>query len=449
MNHRLSACRVAEMLPRVLALSCFVIATATVVVAGGFKCATPAPPTYTGATTIFGWGVNWNKQLSSTKEIEPRPYPVLAGSGAMNVSKITGGYMHVAILDTVSSQAWFAGLATSGQLGAGPTVTTKQDMYLPIPFIVDEVEPELFNRSVFDVAAGYAHSCIITQQFNETAKRGVVYCTGKNDHGQLGRTDVADSVTYIQQVQSANASFTAASFTAIAAGSDHNIALTAAGEVWAWGANAKGQLGNGQTSDAHAPVLVAGLSSIVKVGCGFSYCLALDGRGTLFGWGANEQFQLGVVNAGKIVSTPVRIITGVSDFSCGGSHVLAVIQNRLYSWGAGTMGATGHPKNIPALILDSWTVKTPTPVADFTDVNIRSIAAGAKHSIVLDTCGTVYTMGSDAFGQLGQEKLAKRREMFRSLPAKTNANIARRGLKSVAVYASWFNSFLVTEEALL
>lgn len=433
----------------VAVVSCITaIAAQNTASSSGFSCTTAVPPKYAGATTIFAWGANWYGQLSSPKDIEPRPYPLLVGSASMNVSKITGGFMHNAVLDAAGNQAWLAGLAESGQMGGGPTVNTKQTQYLPVPFIVDDVDPELFTRAVHDIAGGYQHTCLITQRFNWTTPQGVVYCSGNNDKGQLGRSDI-ESVTYILPVTATDPMFTAASITALASGPDNMVALTSTGELWSWGANSNGELGNGQTTDANQPVRVHNMRNIVKIGCGFGFCAALDASGILYGWGKNDRFQLGGASTEKAVTIPVQILADVSDFSCGGAHMLAVVENRLYSWGEGTLGATGHPKNIPSLVLDRWYVRTPTAVADFANVNIRSIAAGGKHSIVLDTCGVVYTFGSDSLGQLGQEKLTAKRYQFRSLVAKTNANIKRRGVKPVAVYASWFNSFVVTEETAL
>jgi alpha-tubulin suppressor-like RCC1 family protein len=275
-----------------------------------------------------------------------------------------------------------------------------------------------------------------------------VYCSGNNDKGQLGRDDI-DSVTYILPTTSTDNSYVGASFKALASGPDNMLALTTGGELWAWGANSNGELGNGQTADSNQPVRVHNMRNIVKMGCGFGYCAALDATGILYGWGKNDRFQLGGASGEKAVTTPVQILEGVSDFSCGGSHMLAVVDNRLFSWGEGTLGATGHPKNIPSLVLDRWYVRTPTAVADFADVNVRSIAAGGKHSIVLDACGEVYTFGSDSLGQLGLEKLTAKRYQFRSLVAKTNANIKRRGVTPVAVYASWFDSFVNCVETAL
>jgi len=46
----------------------------------------------------------------------------------------------------------------------------------------------------------------------------------------------------------------------IAVGSEHTLALTSEGEVWAWGSNGDGQLGLGHTGPVREPQLVNGIA---------------------------------------------------------------------------------------------------------------------------------------------------------------------------------------------
>ena len=68
---------------------------------------------------------------------------------------------------------------------------------------------------------------------------------------------------------------TLANVTAIAAGSQHVLALLSDGTVWAWGNNAYGQLGDGTVTDRHAPVEVLGVSNVVAIAAGAHHSLAL------------------------------------------------------------------------------------------------------------------------------------------------------------------------------
>ena len=60
-----------------------------------------------------------------------------------------------------------------------------------IPHVLSTPVPSMvgFNKKIVKVAMGQFHACAIT-----TPRKGVhVYCTGQNNHGQLGRGDKTDS----------------------------------------------------------------------------------------------------------------------------------------------------------------------------------------------------------------------------------------------------------------
>src|SRR4051812_35287765 len=79
----------------------------------------------------------------------------------------------------------------------------------------------------------------------------------------------------------------------VTAGSDFGVALRGNGTAWSWGANYNGQLGNGGTDPTATPRPVPGLHDIVQVSAGDWHVLALDGTGAVWSWGGNERGQLG------------------------------------------------------------------------------------------------------------------------------------------------------------
>eukprot|EP00892_Ulva_mutabilis_P004433 jgi/Ulvmu1/2361/UM013_0209.1 len=85
---------------------------------------------------------------------------------------------------------------------------------------------------------------------------------------------------------------------AVAAGNNHTLALSDAGDVYAWGANECGQLGTGNRSGscAASPQLIEQLghhSPVVDVACGSRHSVAVDAEGKAFGWGWASAGQLG------------------------------------------------------------------------------------------------------------------------------------------------------------
>src|SRR5262249_2235617 len=97
------------------------------------------------------------------------------------------------------------------------------------------------------------------------------------------------------------------------------------GTVMAWGANNFGQLGDGATTERHAPVPVNGLAKALGIAAGASHSLALSSCGTVMAWGANNFGQLG---DGTTTEThaplPVSGLVGATAIAAGGSHSLAL-----------------------------------------------------------------------------------------------------------------------------
>jgi len=81
--------------------------------------------------------------------------------------------------------------------------------------------------------------------------------------------------------------------TAIAAGGNHNLALTTDGSFWAWGNNSSGELGDGTTTAKPAPVQINGLGPLKAIAAGNAHSLVLKADGTVWSWGLNTSGQLG------------------------------------------------------------------------------------------------------------------------------------------------------------
>ena len=109
---------------------------------------------------------------------------------------------------------------------------------------------------------------------------GRAWAWGDNTAGQLGNeTTVFGTSSFPVEITG----LTGVTF--VVAGSDHSLAVTSDGTVWAWGANSLGQLGDETTIDRSAPVRVSGLTNVAggvrAVAAGLQYSLALKNDGTV------------------------------------------------------------------------------------------------------------------------------------------------------------------------
>ncbi|XP_077435259.1 RCC1 and BTB domain-containing protein 1 isoform X2 [Vanacampus margaritifer] len=132
------------------------------------------------------------------------------------------------------------------------------------------------------------------------------------------------------------------------------MALSELGEVFAWGYNNCGQVGNGSTATQPHPrriSLYLQTKMVVSIVCGQTWSMALVDNGEVYGWGYNGNGQLGVGHNSNQLS-PCRLadLHGicVQQVVCGYAHSLALTdEGILYAWGSNTYGqlGTGNKSN--------------------------------------------------------------------------------------------------------
>jgi alpha-tubulin suppressor-like RCC1 family protein len=94
---------------------------------------------------------------------------------------------------------------------------------------------------------------------------------------------------------------------AVAAGSEHSLALRNDGTVWAWGDNKQGQLSGSPSQGTPIPFAVSGLSNIREISAGSGFVVVRDSSQAIWVWGINYDGQLG--NGGtQGSSTPLKVV---------------------------------------------------------------------------------------------------------------------------------------------
>lgn len=237
-------------------------------------------------------------------------------------------------------------------------------------------------------------------------------------------------------------------------GGDHACAVTDAGEVWCWGWNLVGQLGDGTNDTADTPVAVVGLPSpgraqAVATGRNFTCALLVDGSVSCWGddyygqlgdgptnsssnaplpqstcparasrsrspprrttrapcsptatcWGDDANGQLGNGAAGAQTSPPAPItLPGpgtAKAVSAGADHVCVVLTDGgVTCWGQGLDGRLGNGGT-------STVTAPPAPITLPSPGTAAAVSAGYRHSCAVLTSGAVTCWGQDFSGELG------------------------------------------------
>jgi len=237
---------------------------------------------------VYAWGYNMSGQLGlgSTQE-QKSPTPIPNFNSALTV---TAGANHsLALLTNGTLMAW--GANESGQLGDGTNTSRNR----PVPVVL-----------LTDIAAVFAGG---NQSF-AVSTSGVVYAWGDNASGQLGLGSTLPTSTP-SIVKGLGGAGTLTGIETISAGSSHTLALSTSGEVYAWGNNARGQLGTGTTNNSNVPtsVLAASgvkLKNIAGIASGGIHSAAVATTGEVWAWGDNTQFQL-ASNSVDMSTQPIQV----------------------------------------------------------------------------------------------------------------------------------------------
>ena len=94
--------------------------------------------------------------------------------------------------------------------------------------------------------------------------------------------------------------------TAISSGGVHSLALDNSGQVWGWGANTNGQLGQGNLTFQSTPVSIFGFSGAISISAGGAHSLVVKTGGGVWGTGSNLNGQLGDGTTTRTPEPPYR-----------------------------------------------------------------------------------------------------------------------------------------------
>jgi len=302
------------------------------------------------------WGLNDAGQLGNgTSERSLTPLPASVG----NATAIAAATSQTCAITNDGVVCW--GDNASGQLGNG----TFDSSALPLPVCAHDACDPLDD--VERLALGSSHACAIS------SSQGLL-CWGSNASGQLSAACDGVCATPVALCLPGPGSecLDGAGILAITAGAAHTCALTYE-DVFCWGDNTFGQLGDGTEERTDLPVAVVGLESPTAIAAGLNHTCALSASTDVTCWGMNAFAQLGN-GSGDNASTPIPVeglADDIVDIAAGSSHTCVVLSGgALQCWGWNADGRLGDGtfsrRDEPVDVLGFGPKPTPTPTRTST-----------------------------------------------------------------------------------
>lgn len=273
----------------------------------------------------------------------------IAAGGATAYARATDGRVY----------AW--GWNNNGQVGNGSTAE-----------VVGTPVPVANLTGVVDIAAGYSTAYALKSDGTVWAWGYNGGALGNGSYGVGCDTDPAGSGCIARtpvQVPGLTG------VVSIGAAWSNGYAVKSDGTVWAWGWNTEGELGNGTEGSPHcfddwtgpncvavSPVQVTGMPAVQEVVGGATTAYALTTNGDVFAWGWNAQGQVGNGTTGTecagsgvncVIPSPTQVsgLTGVFKIAAGTLFAMAAQSNGVgvWAWGSNSYGqlASDGPSDVP------------------------------------------------------------------------------------------------------
>ena len=277
---------------------------------------------------IFAWGRGSDGQLGLGVPQDVLDRPQLVGALTGQVMALSCGAAHSVF---VSSAGALLGCGRGAVLGGGMAA---RPLLAPAPL---KGPWEGIDAPLVGVACGRAHTLVL-------AKNGQLFSLGEGERGQLGHggTSMGRALRVGGPLASRAVSAVWGSL------GDQSFAQTAEGGVYFWGQPPGG------SAPVPLPSELAELRgcNLLQVASSGAHVLALSAGGDLHAWGAGASRGLGLQALGAQPSPrcqPSLDKLRIVSLSCGdGPHVLALesaaTANRVFAWGRNANGELGLPR---------------------------------------------------------------------------------------------------------
>jgi alpha-tubulin suppressor-like RCC1 family protein len=353
--------------------------------------------------TLWAWGSNYYGEMGiGIADTNSHPIPSQIGT-ENNWINISCGFGHVLAIKS-NGTLWAWGLNSYGELGNGTTVSETN------PIQIDS------DSDWVNVSCANYHTLALKSN-------GTLWTWGYNAEGELGIGSFdSNPHPFPFQIVGNN-------WTTIAGIGSSSFGLKSDGTLWAWGYNAFGQLGDGTLIQKSSPTQIDNANDWVNITGGVSaiHVIALKADGTLWAWGWNGHGQLGDgTTTDRLNPVQIGVSNGWISISEGSAQTFALgADGTLWSWGANTSGELGvgfydaAPHTTP-LVLD-------------TVINWVNFSAGANYSSALKSDGTIWAVGGNNYGQLGDNTFNQRVDPIKVFGPDNWASVSCGGFQTIAL----------------
>lgn len=293
--------------------------------------------------TLWCWGHNDRGQLgdgSAMSTITP-----VQVSGLTNVTQFDLGRMHTCAVGTVagttSLYCWGRGgvesetntTSTGSRLGAGTLANAST------PVAVDLSTAAAAGQTVRSLSTGAYHTCIGMSD-------DTIWCWGRNTQGELGNGTVINALVPTQVNLAGitipnGVTIVEVSCSFARRRQNHTCARLSDGATYCWGYNADGALGDGMAVQRSLPSLPVATTDLagakpVQLAAGMrTRCARMD-TGDVWCWGENRNGLIGnngTINTDFLTPQKVTLLSGVSQLAMRHNTACAIAGGALYCWG--------------------------------------------------------------------------------------------------------------------
>jgi len=273
-----------------------------------------------GGTTVTGTLAGWGD--ASTFQL---------GNGPLAQNTVYGPF-HGKTITNLSASGYGGCVLADGVLWCW-------NRYPPYNAVNQQLSGPLAGKTVTDISVGQDMTCVVAD--------GSVYCWGYNDFGQLGNgtttTDGSQTVTPTLVVNTGVLS--GKTMKSVATNTEHACALDTNNQVYCWGKNMWGELGDGTRTNSNVPVKVStagalGGVTVASLQLNFESTCALDTSGYVYCWGFSNSTSTYTMAGPNSVTTPMRsantgilagkTFTSISELNEG---YCALSDGTQYCWG--------------------------------------------------------------------------------------------------------------------